>query len=96
MKSTLRDKIKLQIQEAFQDGHYFADGYDGKVRGTADGRTDAILKEVEMAMPKELEKILSEEGIKWTQEGDHKDRKGFTMGFNFYRGKVLKLVREGR
>ena len=47
MKSTLRDKIKLQIQEAFQDGHYFADGYDGKVRGTADGRTDAILKEVE-------------------------------------------------
>ena len=73
MKSTLRNKIEQIINNIGAVRRQWKD-------------TDAILKEVEKALP--------EEGIKWMQEGDHKDRKGFTMGFNFYRGKVLKLLRE--
>ena|SRR3990167_4985334 len=42
----------------------------------------------------EVKKCLPEEGIKWMQEGNDKNKKGFTEGFNFCRDKMFENLEE--
>ena len=47
---------------------------------------DDVMKLIESTLKEErkriIEEMLVEEGIKWMQEGNRKDRKGYTEGFN--------------
>ena len=55
--------------------------------------TEKIYKEARWEMIGEIERSLPEEGIKWMQEGNNKDRKGFTDGFNAYSSMVKDILK---
>lgn len=51
-----------------------------------------IKQEAREELKKELLGKLPEQDIKWMQEGSHKDRKGFTDGFNSCLAEIKKLL----
>ena len=53
---------------------------------------DFLKQKLQEVAQKKVEEIIPEKGIKWMQEGNRKDRKGFTEGFNFCRDMVIKSL----
>ena len=89
--SELKSFISQAHQEAYEQGK--KEGIDkGFVsRGVVEAQIKATMRE---ELKKELVSRLPEAGIKWMQEGSHKDRKGFTDGFNSCLENITKIIEQ--
>ncbi len=76
--------IKEEILKDWKDFFWEKGKYERRPLGFKEYENwlSSAIDEVEKEVREEILSKLPEEGIKWMQEGNNKDRKGYSEGFN--------------